>query len=584
VLLLWSIALCAPHGAMATGTETKRVLLLHSFGREVAPYDAIVAAFRTKLALASSEPVAIYDISLDAGKKTASDDPEPFLGLLRHRFGDSPPDVVVTIGPIAASLFLQNRDKVFPLTPVVIGALDERLIPKSALRGGDSAIVLRTDDFAAVDNILRVLPDTRTIAVVVGDSPLERFWLGSLHAEFARAGNRVNFEWLNNLSFQQMRKRVANLPPNSAVLYAMLITDAAGVPHEQAAGLSGLLEVSNAPIFGYYENEFGRGVVGGPYVSQQRIGTLMTEATLRSLNGAAPATPTVEITGYESPIYDWRALKRWGIDSANLPAGSEIRYQPPPLWDEHRALIITATAIVVLQTALLSVLVWQRTRLRRSEGEALTLIERLITAHEDERRFLARELHDDITQRLAGLAIDAAELPESGSTPTENEASRSFWEGLQQLSEDVHNLSYRLHPSVIDDLGLVEALKAECERVARVESMSVEVHADNLSQSLPKEVALGMYRVAQEALRNIGRHAKASAVQLSLALTDGGLRLAISDDGSGFDLGLHTRRPSLGHASMRERMRSLGGKLDIYSTLGAGTTVVAWVPIPKAPS
>jgi signal transduction histidine kinase len=148
----------------------------------------------------------------------------------------------------------------------------------------------------------------------------------------------------------------------------------------------------------------------------------------------------------------------------------------------------------------------------------------------------------------------------------------------------VHNLSYRLHPSVLDDLGLVQALKAECERVARVESLQVDVEADRLPPSMPKEVALGIYRVAQEALRNIVRHAKASTVQLSLALSDGGLLLTVTDNGSGFDPGVPALRPSVGHASMRERMRSLGGKLDIESAPGLGTIVVAWVPIPKLAS
>ena len=131
-------------------------------------------------------------------------------------------------------------------------------------------------------------------------------------------------------------------------------------------------------------------------------------------------------------------------------------------------------------------LVWQRIRRRRAEEEAQTLSGRLITAHEDERRWLARELHDDITQRLAGLAIDAAKLPGGDLSPSDIDARRSIRERLVQLSEDVHDLSYRLHPSVLDDLGLVEALKAECERVARSESVRVDVEADKLPPSLPK--------------------------------------------------------------------------------------------------
>ena len=203
---------------------------------------------------------------------------------------------------------------------------------------------------------------------------------------------------------------------------------------------------------------------------------------------------------------------------------------------------------------------------------------RLIRAHGDERRWRGGELHDDMTQRLARLAIDAAKLPGGELTPS-REARRSIRAGLAQLSEEVHDLSYRLHPSVLDDLGLVEARKAGCERVARSDSVRVDIDADKIPPNLPKDVALTAYRVSQEALRNIGRHAKASTVQLSVSLSEGGLRLAVSDNGSGFEPALQARRPSLGHASMRERIRSQGGWLNIRSTPGRGTTIVAWVPV-----
>jgi signal transduction histidine kinase len=582
VLLLAFVSLCTPHGAMSA--ETKRVLLLHSFGREFAPYEPTVAAFRTELAKGSGELLAVYEASLDAGQTSVLEDPQAFLEVLRHRFAGSPPDVVVTVGPPAAAFYAQNRDKVFPGTRLVTAALDERFVPRFALRDGDTAVANHQNVPALVANILRVLPDTQTIAVVLGDTPLERYWAGEAHREFARFANRVRFEWLNDLSLEQMRARVAALPPHSAVLYIFLMVDAAGVPHERGTALTSLLEVSAAPVFGIAESEVGHGVVGGPYEPQHREGALMAAAALRALSGESPAKAVIQVVDDEAPIYDWRALKRWGIDPKRLPAGSDIRFRPPSLWDEHSALITTAITVFVLQAALSIGLVWQRIYRRRAEGEALSLSGRLITAHEDERRWLARELHDDITQRLAGLAISAAKLTGNDSTPAEIAAGRSIRGGLIRLSEDVHNLSYRLHPSVLEDIGLVDALNAECERVARAEVIRVDVQSDRLPPGLPNEVALGIYRIAQEALRNVGRHAKASLVQLSLTVSDGGLRLAVSDNGCGFELGLELHRPSLGHASMRERVRLLGGTLAIQSTPGAGTAVVAWLPIPKAAS
>jgi signal transduction histidine kinase len=582
VFLLALVALCAPLGA--TAPAAKRVLLLHSFGREIAPYDGIAAAFRTELKKGSLEPIALYDVSLDAGQVSASNDPKPIIELLRQRFADSPPDLVVTFGPPAAGFYLQNRDAVFPRgVPLVLAGLDGRFVPKSALRAGDALVAVHQDVPGSVANILQVLPDTQRIAVVIGDSPLERFWIRELHQEFAIFANRVSFEWLNGLSLEEVRQRVAALPPHSAVLYTVMITDAAGVPHEGKAALASIAEVSAAPIFSLHGSELGQGVVGGPYHFELHDGARAAAEALRALSGPMPTVPTIQIEDAQTPVYDWRELKRWNIKVARLPAGSEIRFRPPSLWDEHRDFILTAFSIIVLLAALSIGLAWERIRRRHAEGEAQALSGRLITAHEDERRWLARELHDDITQRLAGLAIDAAKLPGGDLTPS-GEVRQSIRAGLAQLSEDVHDLSYRLHPSVLDDLGLVEALKAECDRVARFEAVQVEIEAERIPQNLPKDVALVIYRVAQEALRNIGRHARARTAKVSLALRESGLQLEVSDNGGGFEPNSQTGRASLGHAGMRERIRVVGGKLDIQSSLGKGTTVVAWVPIREASS
>jgi PAS domain S-box-containing protein len=216
-----------------------------------------------------------------------------------------------------------------------------------------------------------------------------------------------------------------------------------------------------------------------------------------------------------------------------------------------------------------------RAALEVGHREIQQLAGRLITAHEDERRRLARELHDDLTQRLARLAIDAGRMENAANAPG---GARPLREDLVRLSEDVHALSYRLHPSVLDDLGLVEALRAECHRVARQGDMRVEVEATGMPETLPAEASLCLFRVAQEALSNAARHAKASAVTVLLSPRSKGLQLAVSDNGGGFDPRRPRARPSLGLASMRERVRLLRGELDIESTPGRGTTVVAWIP------
>lgn len=216
-----------------------------------------------------------------------------------------------------------------------------------------------------------------------------------------------------------------------------------------------------------------------------------------------------------------------------------------------------------------------RAALEVSHREVQQLAGNLLTAHEDERRHLARELHDDLTQRLARLAIDAGRMESAANAPR---GVRRLREDLVRLSEDVHSLSYRLHPSVLDDLGLVEALKAECDRVSRHGELRVDVEASAVPAALPADASLCLFRVAQEALHNAARHAHASAVTVLLSSRSSGLELAVSDNGSGFDPERPCDHASLGLSSMRERVRLLQGEFGIESAPGRGTTVVAWVP------
>ena len=155
---------------------------------------------------------------------------------------------------------------------------------------------------------------------------------------------------------------------------------------------------------------------------------------------------------------------------------------------------------------------------------------------------------------------------------------RSMREGLVRLSEDVHALSYRLHPSILEDLGLIEALKAECERFSQC-PVRLEVNTRDIPDALPQDVALCLFRIAQEGLRNVARHAGARQIEISLRRLGGGLELAVKDDGAGFDPGQRRAEMSLGHASMRQRVALLGGKIDIESSSGHGTTIRAWVPL-----
>jgi signal transduction histidine kinase len=211
------------------------------------------------------------------------------------------------------------------------------------------------------------------------------------------------------------------------------------------------------------------------------------------------------------------------------------------------------------------------------------LAAKLLRAQEEERRRIAREMHDDWTQRLALLGIDLAKLEKYVGAPAQAlPLLRAMQQQLVALSEDVHGLSRQLHPSILDDLGLVEALRSECASFSRREGIAVNYRPDDVPAFLPKEAALCVYRVAQEALRNLAKHAAVSEAWVSLTASGPELVLCVRDQGVGFDPAAARAEPGLGLSSMEERVRLVGAELAITSAPGQGTEVVVRVPLARS--
>jgi methyl-accepting chemotaxis protein len=212
-------------------------------------------------------------------------------------------------------------------------------------------------------------------------------------------------------------------------------------------------------------------------------------------------------------------------------------------------------------------------QLRGKQGELERLADRLIEAQEEERRRLGRELHDDVTQRVAALAIEAGRLSrQAGGAALERELEE-MKERLVRLSREIHGLSRSLHPSSLEDLGLEAAIEAEARAFFERGGPPVELRVEGETASLPPGRRLALYRIAQEALRNIERHAGAQEVEVRLEAREGRVRLEIRDDGRGFDTGAR-RQGGVGLASMEERARLAGGRLTVESGAGMGTRVV----------
>ncbi len=220
--------------------------------------------------------------------------------------------------------------------------------------------------------------------------------------------------------------------------------------------------------------------------------------------------------------------------------------------------------------------------LGRTQSELRALAASLFTSQEEERRRVARELHDDINQQLALLTMELEHcyqrLPEDPAGVRERlDALRTR---TTQLSDEVRNISHRLHPSILDDLGLPYALKALAEEFGQREGMVATFTRRNVPSSLPKEIAGALYRIAQEALRNVAKHAGRTHAKIALEGSEESIRLEVTDLGEGFDL--EESRGGLGLLSMEERAGLIRGRFQVRSALGKGTTVTVDVPLPPA--
>jgi len=222
---------------------------------------------------------------------------------------------------------------------------------------------------------------------------------------------------------------------------------------------------------------------------------------------------------------------------------------------------------------------------RKTAEEALGSIgRRLIEAHEEERAWIGRELHDDVNQRLALLAVELdnarQQLPSSRAV---EKVIQHAQERIAEIARDVQGLSHRLHSSKLDYLGLVSAANSFCRDVAQQSNVRVDFSHIDVPRTLPKEVSLCLFRVLQEALQNAVKHSGGKQFHVILARAQDRLELIVSDDGAGFDVKNAAGGKGLGLISMRERLQLVEGELSIHSQPGTGTTVRALVPLEEEP-
>ena len=405
IVVCTAIAMFIPTRTSIAADEPKTVLILQSFNQNSKPWSEYSKALRQELERRSPWPVIIEEVSVITARADEQNAETQFVGYLHALFDHRPPDLIVTFGALGGAFVQRHRSELFPAIPMILTAIEARRVQSLTLTENDTVVAVRQKLPVLFGNILQLLPNTKTIAVVTGNS--ERFWIGEIRRELESLKDRVTLRFYNDLSFEQILKEAASLPPDSAI-YWNQTRIARGEVHEGQRALTELAAVANAPIFTFDDSFFTGEIVGGPMASVLAGTKATTDVVLRVLAGEKPSdiqTPPLE---YGPAKYDWRQLQRWGIDESRLPPGSEILYREPTTWQRYSWQIALTIALILVQAALILVMLNEHRRRQLAEIQSrqrmaeLARVMRFSTAGE-----LTASIAHEINQPLGAILTNA---------------------------------------------------------------------------------------------------------------------------------------------------------------------------------
>lgn len=697
--LLW------PQLTAAQVKQVRRVLIFYELGLSAPAVEVLDQQIRTALQNGPFQ-IELYREYLET---TLFPDPatqQEFRAGYIRKYQNRKPDLIIALGESPLKFMVEVHESAFPEVPIVFGGSEEPLVGHPKLDHHFTGVWERFEPAKTLEAAVRLLPRTRHVVVVGGTSDFDRRLVSLFREKLQGYKDRFDFTYLTDLDMPTLLERLRHLPQNTVVLQTHIGQDAAGTRYVGASQADPLVaRAASAPVFGPSDVDFGHGEVGGYLQSFAAEGKFVGDAVLRILKGTRPQDIPI-VQGANVYTFDWRALQHWGLKENDLPPNSIVLHREPTVWQAYKWYILGGISLILLQTFLISALLWQRAGRRKAESERsialdrlrlaveagkavgwdwdvktgrdrwfgdlqtmfgipsdnysgnvedfrrhihpedreriwqvvaaarktrepyaaefrvirtdgavrwvrargrfyygpsgepqrmvgmsldvtdrksaeealMNLSGRLLDAQEEERKRIAREIHDDYNQRLALLAIDLENLAaDDHATADMKRQLEEFWARVSELGADLHALSHSLHSSTLESLGLVAGVKAFSNEFAGQQGIQVDFSHESVPLGIPGDLALCLFRVVQEGLRNVKRHSGAYRAEVHLEGTKDGIRLTISDKGKGFDPGTNSSH-GIGIHSMEERLRILGGKFEISSRPTEGTRIDAWVP------
>ena len=583
LLCVLLLSLFASIGAGQTPPE-EDVLILSEVGSSHSLTSEITEQVVSGVQEKPNRHVEFFSESLDLSSFPIRPSREEARAWIDKKYGSYKLAVIVAVGPGAIDFLFKYTQSIFLDVPIVICGASADELGNPRLDSRFTGTWMKLEPQKTLEVAFRLFPDTRHVFVVGGNSPFDKVAISLTKSAFTSFKTKAEILYLTDMEMDELLKRLMKLPSNSIELYTSFVRDAAGNKFADTTKvLPEITAASNAPDFGMSDTYIGHGIVGGyvmPFEEQAKITAKIVSELLDGKKAQEIAIQT--IPGVY--MFDWHELQTWQIPESKLPAGSVIMFQEPSLWERTKWAWTTVLAIILGLSTLAAYLQYSRKQLKVSRDRQMQLSGMLIKAEEQERSRVAAELHDDFSQRVAILALGLENAQEATPAALDEvrKQLRELLNSTMQLGDDLHTLSHRLHSSTIENLGLVPALTALCKEFTVQQGILVGFTSDEVPRSLDPDAAFAVFRIVQEALRNVKKYSAAKDAEVELQMSGDRLEVSVCDQGLGFDLANLSRTEGLGIRSMEQRARLLGGKFEIHSESGKGTTVTASVPVKPA--
>jgi signal transduction histidine kinase len=561
-------------------SDQPRVLVVHSTRQESQLTRIADRDFPRLLSNQLARSIDYYSEYLDSARIAGPQQERAFRDLLFAKYRRRRLNLVIAMQDTAWDFVRKYRSQLFPDTPVVFLSRNSN-VPRPANTTG---VISQINFRATLDMALLLQPEVRRVFVVTGASSRDKQYENLARLQLHTLEPRVTVTYLAGLPRAELERRVAMLPEASIVYFLLFYQDGNGENTNPLEFLTRLTALANRPAYSWVDAAMGRGIVGGRLENQSSLVQAAADMSTRILRGERADTIALSTADLTLPQVDSRQLRRWGIAESRVPSGTRVLYDEQDSGDSTW-LQLAVWPVSLTVVVLAAMVVWTQRRRKTSvspfgairlEDRLRDLGRQLLKAQEEERSRIALELHDDISQQAVALAIDLQRIID-GSTEQVRRIVRDAQKRVKGLLKSVHDLSHRLHPANLRLVGLVSAL-SQLQRDLSRPGITITVFSENVAPILPDDVALCLFRIAQEAIQNAIKYSGARNIRVQLQGETQRITLNIIDDGTGFDVESAAGK-GLGLLSMHERAESVGGTLKIVSRKNAGTRVQASVPL-----